>query len=176
MQNAILFKMIDKNSLLWSYLSDGQKGLIETGEFLLTDAKDHQKPISDFSFIVFPIAKAYEGFLKQLFLDMGFITKEQYESDRFRVGRELNPNFAKERPDISVYLKIAKYCKNQELADTLWNAWKRGRNLLFHYFPHNQLKISFEEAQETIDLIITAMEKSFVSCNPTPKRDTVIEA
>ncbi|MBI2029900.1 hypothetical protein HYT02_05780 [Candidatus Gottesmanbacteria bacterium] len=165
--------MINKNSALWSYLSEGQKGLIETGEFLLADAKDHQKPISDFSYIVFPIAKAYEGFLKQLFLDMGFISKEQYESDRFRVGRELNPNFAKERPDISVYLKIVKYCNGQELADNLWNAWKRGRNLLFHYFPHNQLKVTLESAEEAINLIISAMEQSFASCNPSQKYATV---
>jgi len=165
--------MIDKKSTLWSYLSKGQKGLIETGEFLLKDAKEHNKPLSDFSYIVFPFAKSYEGFLKQLFLDMEFITKLDYESNRFRIGRALNPHYAKERPDNSVYLKIGKYCGGDYLANKLWNAWKRGRNLLFHYFPQNLQKIDLNEAGSTINLIISAMEKSFISCAPTKKHDRV---
>lgn len=161
--------MIDKKSILWSYLSEGQRGLIETGVFLLKDAKEHNKPLSDFSYIVFPFAKAYEGFLKQLFLDKKFITQEDYQSTHFRIGKALNPHYAKERPDNSAYLKIVEFCGGKELADMLWNAWKRGRNLLFHYFPHNLRKIDLKEAEEAINLIIDAMEASFSSCAPLKK-------
>ncbi len=152
--------MIDRNSYLWSYISNGQKGLIETGEFLLKDAKEHDKPLSDFSYTVFPFAKAYEGFLKQLFLDMGFIDKQEYESDRFRIGKALNPNFAKERPDESVYLKITNYCKGENLAKQLWDTWKHSRNLLFHYFPHNINAISLSEADRAIMMIVSVMEEA----------------
>lgn len=155
--------MIDRNSYLWNYLSLGQKGLIETGEFLLKDAKEHDKPLSDFSYIVFPFAKAYEGFLKQLFLDMKFIDKHQYESDHFRIGKALNPNFAQERPDESVYLKISNYRGNEDLAKTLWDTWKYARNLLFHYFPHNLKAVLLTEAESDTTMIINAMEKALSS-------------
>lgn len=152
--------LVDRNSFLWSYISNGQKGLIETGEFLLKDAKEHAKPLADFSYIVFPFAKAYEGFLKQLFLDMGFIDKQEYESDRFRIGKALNPNFAKERPAESVYLKLTDYCKGKNLAKKLWDTWKHSRNLLFHYFPHNIKAISLSEAESAIMMVVTAMEEA----------------
>lgn len=158
--------MIDRKSFLWNYLSNGQKGLIETGEFLLGDANKHEKPLSDYSYIVFPFAKAYEGFLKQLFLDKGFIDQNQYQSDHFRIGKALNPNFAKEVPSESVYLKITNFCKSEELSKKLWGAWKRGRNLLFHYFPHNIHAITFLEAQDTINMVISAMDEAIVVCKP----------
>lgn len=158
--------MIDKNSALWIYLPDGQKGLIETGEFLLSDAKTHTKPLTDYSYIVFPFAKAYEGFLKQIFLDKGFITKNEYESDHFRIGKALNPNFAREAPQFSVYLKITNFCGNEEMAKSLWDAWKRGRNLLFHYFPNNLLAISLSEAEEVKGIIINAIEEAFRTLKP----------
>ncbi len=158
-------ELIVRNNILWKYLSNGQKGLIETGEFLLKDAKAHSKPLSDFSYIVFPFAKAYEGFLKQLFLDMGFIDKHTYESDHFRIGKALNPNFAKEAPEHSIYLKITKFTSNEELANSLWFAWKRGRNLLFHYFPHNTKAITLEEANKTALMIVDAMNKAILGCN-----------
>lgn len=161
--------MIEKNSQLWDYLSDGQKGLIETGKFLLSDAKANSKPLSDYSYIVFPFAKAYEGFLKQLFLDMGFISKNDYEGDRFRIGKALNPNFAKEAPQYSVYLKITNLYGNEEIAKKLWDAWKRGRNLLFHYFPHNLLAIDLSYAEEISRLIISVMKESFNKLKPKEK-------
>lgn len=152
--------MIDQKSALWHYLSAPQKDLIKTGEFLLADVNKHPKPVSDYSYLVFPFAKAYEGFLKQLFLDKGFIAQDDYQSDHFRIGKALNPNFAKEVPSQSVYLKIINLCKSEELANNLWNAWKRGRNLLFHYFPHNQLAINLIEAKNAIFLIFKAMNQA----------------
>ena len=62
-------QVIDKQTYLWSYLSDEQRGLILDGEQLLSDSK-HLTSISDYSFLVFPFAKAFEGFLKKLFLNL----------------------------------------------------------------------------------------------------------
>ena len=157
--------VIDRNSSLWQYLTEGQRGLIETGELLLIEAKEHPKTLSDFSYIVFPFAKAYEGFLKQFFLEMKFITKYQYESNHFRVGKALNPHLQKQLRDNSVYLKIINSCGSEKLADILWDGWKRGRNLLFHYFPHNLKAITLDEAEAIINMLIRAMETALISCN-----------
>ena len=75
---------INKKSFFWNYLSSGQKDLMEVGLFLYKDAKENQsRKLGDYSYLVFSFAKAYEGFLKKLFLDMGFISKKEYESNRF---------------------------------------------------------------------------------------------
>lgn len=160
--------MFDRSSFLWQYLSPGQKGLIEEGQFLLEDTKAHPKErITDYSYLVFPFAKAYEGFLKQFFLDLGLINKYQYESDHFRIGKVLNPNLVKQLGKNSLYLGLGVRCGGSELPDELWRAWKRGRNLLFHYFPHNLRAITLIEAEELIQEILHAMEDAINKCRPT---------
>ncbi len=156
---------IDKNSFFWSYLSDGQKGLIEEGMYLLADLRDHPDVnITDFSYLVFPFAKAYEGFLKKIFLDCGFITQQQYESDHFRIGRALNPYLEKSLRLESVYDKIISNCRDKSLADQLWDMWKRGRNLVFHYFPHNLKALTFAEANEIISEMVDIMQRAVTEC------------
>ncbi|KXK09261.1 MAG: hypothetical protein UZ22_OP11002001140 [Microgenomates bacterium OLB23] len=54
---------------LRNYISEGQKDLIDEGLHLLEHAENsHDENLHDYSFVVFPFAKAYEGFLKQVFL------------------------------------------------------------------------------------------------------------
>lgn len=156
---------IDKNSFFWKYLSEGQKGLIEEGLYLLADIKEHPDAnISDYSYLVFPFAKAYEGFLKKLFLDLGFIPQQVYESDRFRIGKALNPHLEKILRHESIYDKIINLCGSRNLADELWDVWKKGRNLVFHYFPHNFRALTFQEAEGIIDRILKIMGKAVIEC------------
>lgn len=166
--------VVNRASYLWSYLSSGQKGLITTGEFLLSDIRNHNKDISDYSFLVFPFAKAYEGFLKQFFLDMSYINRFQYESTHFRIGKVLNPNLVKQLGIRSVYMKISNTDGGEILAQTLWNAWKRGRNLLFHYFPHNLQAITLVEADTAIGLIVSAMNEA-LTVFPQSKDNNVLK-
>lgn len=156
---------IDKTSFFWNYLSVGQKGLIEEGLYLVEDLKIHPDlRITDYSYLVFPFAKAYEGFLKKLFLDLGFIPQQVYESDHFRIGKALNPHLEKFLRHESIYDKIIYKCGNRQLADEMWNVWKRGRNLVFHYFPHNFRALSFSEAENIINEILVVMERTVGEC------------
>lgn len=137
------------------YVSGHQEELIIDVEIILKrlQIKD---PISDFSFLVSPIAKAYEGFLKDFFLKIGIISDEEYESDRFRVGKTLNPSLRYKR--FSVYQKLSDFHeKGEELAETLWDAWKFGRNEIFHYFPNNYKSLSQNEAEDRIGLLLRAI-------------------
>ena len=137
------------------YVSGHQEELIIDVEIILKrlQIKD---PISDFSFLVSPIAKAYEGFLKDFFLKIGIISDEEYESDRFRVGKTLNPSLRYKR--FSVYQKLSDFHeKGEELAETLWDAWKFGRNEIFHYFPNNYKNLSQNEAEDRIGLLLRAI-------------------
>lgn len=156
---------IDKRSFFWNYLSAGQKGLIEEGLYLLEDIKSHPDArITDYSYLVFPFAKAYEGFLKKLFLDLGFIPQQVYDSDRFRIGKALNPHLEKVLRHESIYDKIISVCENSNLAEELWSVWRKGRNLVFHYFPHNELALSLTDAENIINEILTVMDRAVIEC------------
>jgi hypothetical protein len=137
------------------YLSQHQEELLNDTEIVLKrlQIKDN---ISDYSFLVSPIAKSYEGFLKDFFLKIGIISEVEYESDRFRVGKTLNPSLRYKR--FSVFQKLANYHeRGEELAEVLWDAWKFGRNEIFHYFPSNYKSLTKSEAEERIDLLLRAM-------------------
>lgn len=132
---------------------------------LLTDVQTILKKINpedeihDYAFFVAPIAKAYEGFLKDFFLKIGIISDNEYESDRFRVGKTLNPSLRYKR--FSVFQKLIDIHDNgEELAETLWDAWKFGRNEIFHFFPNISQNLSRNEAEDRIDLLLKAMIKA----------------
>ncbi len=155
--------MIDRNSTLWRYLSDPQKELIKQGEFLLADIEAHPNTnLTDYSYAVFPFAKAYEGFLKQLFLDLHFIDRKEYESDHFRIGKVLSPHLARRLGNRSMYARLVQQVGYKDLAEFIWAVWKRGRNRVFHYFPHNLHALSLLEAREVIHEVIAAMEQAVV--------------
>jgi len=151
--------MIDKKSKLANYLPDEQKGLLKDGQKLIDWAKD--KPnISDYSFLVFPFSKCYEGFLKKLFLDLGFIDQEFYYSDKIRIGKILNPHYAQEHPSNSVYKKLGAYLKNFTLPEKMWQIWKKYRNRVFHYFPANLQKLTYNQAKTAAKEILEVMTQA----------------
>ena len=115
--------------------------------------------ISDYSFVVSPISKAYEGYLKSFFLKLHIINQYDYESDRFRVGKTLNPSLRYKR--YSIFQKLADLDDSgEELAEILWNAWKFGRNEIFHYFPNKHQSLSRQDAEDRIYLVLNAIIKS----------------
>ncbi|RJR14893.1 hypothetical protein C4579_03805 [Candidatus Microgenomates bacterium] len=153
--------MLDTKSTAWQYLSKPQQELFSEGYYLVADIKQHVPlhPISDYSFLVFPFAKAYEGFLKKLFFDMGLIKQFEYESDHWRIGKALSPHLQKLLKKRSVYRKLVELTNSADLPELLWRTWKHGRNLVFHYFPHNLSKLSLAEAEA----LITEIEQAVVA-------------
>lgn len=150
-----------RTSEFWLYLSQTQKDLILEGQYLMNDIiKDHVYHFKDYSFLVFPFAKAYEGFLKQLFKDAKLISHLDYISDHLRLGKLMSPNLVVKLGNRSLYSKITER-SSQDLADRIWNIWKIGRNQIFHYFPHNLKAVNFNEAGKIIEEILTTMELSY---------------
>jgi len=80
----------------WGYLEEDIQELLTQSVILIEVvgrwSKDERSRLHDYSFVAFPIAKAYEGFLKKLFYDLGFINEDDYFGKRFRVGKSLNPS------------------------------------------------------------------------------------
>jgi len=154
--------MIAHDSPLWHYLSDQERTLADDGAFLVADSAIHkdQDP-TDYSYLVFPFAKLYEGFLKDVFRDLGVIDQRDYRSNHFRIGKVLSPNLVRRLGIRSAYGLIRdRY--GMDLAELLWRAWKEGRNLVFHYFPLDFRLLSKEQALVCITTLIHAMEACIV--------------
>ena len=149
----------------WGYLEKDLQGLLREATLLIEKVSLWDEKFPDYSFVVFPAAKAYEGFLKRLFLDRGFISEDDYYGKRFRVGKALNPSLERRlRAKESVYDKIVQFCGGKELADKMWNTWKVCRNLLFHWFPKEKNAINFDQSKERVALIIETIDASFDGC------------
>lgn len=161
----------DEYGEFWNYLSPTQKDLILEGNFLMNDVIRHANySFKDYSFLVFPYGKAFEGFLKKIFLDLGYISHLDYISDHFRLGKMMSPHLVERLGERSLYLQMKNH-GGQQLADEVWQMWKVGRNEIFHYFPHNLKMITFQQAEEIIQKIIQTMEsiyqKLYKVKNPT---------
>ncbi len=139
-------------------LSSWQKELVRTSLELFAREERLQSHFSDYSFIVFPIAKAYEGFLKDFFYKLNLLDKSTYNDRHFRIGKAINPDISPSHRDNEwVYNDIAQMC-GPELARQMWNTWLECRNQIFHYFPDNEKKITLEEAAQKITMIADMMD------------------
>jgi hypothetical protein len=151
-----------KNKPWYSYLERDLQELLEESLQLIKDVPTWDSDFHDYSFIVFPSAKAYEGFLKKMFIDLGFITRDDYYGRHFRIGKALNPQLEEKfREKESVYDKIVNFLKDKQLADELWETWKNCRNLIFHWFPDEKNAVSFEEAVDRVEEIIYAIDNAY---------------
>lgn len=149
----------------WNYIEEDLRELLLLAQLLCQKVGNWPERFHDYSFVVFPAAKAYEGFLKKLFLDLGFISEDDYYGKHFRIGKALNPSLEKElRKKEGVYDKIIDFCQGPALAEQLWQTWKEARNLIFHWFPNEKNTITFEEAKDKVSMVIAAMDAAFTEC------------
>ena len=152
----------------WTYIQEDLQELLNQSLLLIqvfADGHHDGNKFHDYSFVVFPAAKAYEGFLKKIFQDLGFISEEDFYGKRFRIGRALNPALESDfRGSESVYDKMVSFCQGRELPDVLWETWKSGRNMLFHWFPNESNALDFIEAKKKVDEILSAMDLAFKEC------------
>ena len=104
----------------WRYMDDPLKDLMRQSKDLidfesLRASDEGGEAYHDYAFAVFPAAKAYEGFLKKVFLDLGLINRAQFAGEHFRIGRSLSPTLPKRYRIGWVYGRLVGYCKGEEL-------------------------------------------------------------
>lgn len=152
--------MLDKNSKLWSFFDVNQKDYLTDSFYLLDHLKTHPVVLNDYSFILFGVAKCFEGFLKKLFLKKGYINQEEFLSTRYRIGKVLNPALEEKFRNESVYDNIREETGNSELVELLWETWKFNRNRIFHYFPNKIDYLTIGECEEKINNTVNVMEET----------------
>jgi hypothetical protein len=148
--------------LPWFSLLDQavQKLLILSLE-LLEREKKLSSNFPDYAFILFPIGKAYEGFLKGFLLRFGLITEKVYLGRKFRIGRALNPDISpNQRDQWWLYDDVSRQC-GDELARKIWNAWILGRNHVFHFFPEEKNTYTLQQVETKINLLLEVFEDAW---------------
>jgi hypothetical protein len=166
--------MYDWETSAWyEYLDHGMQDLVRVAEALLRrEVEEKNHTFHDYSFIVFPMAKAYEGFVKKFVFDLGIITDKQYRGEHFRIGKSLNPDLpVKYRKQDWVVEKLDANCEKIDggyyhgklLSRVMWGEWKNSRNMLFHYFPEHVHFVTLEEAEKRLDRLAQVMETA-MSC------------
>ena len=137
----------------FSQLPTDQQELIELTIVLYEREQKMDSLLTDYSFIIFPIAKAYEGFLKQYLFDLGLISQKTYEGKRFRLGRALNPDIRdNQRDEFWLFDDVSGMC-GEELSRSLWETWLECRNRVFHYFPTKNVKLSLTAVTTHLQLL-----------------------
>lgn len=127
-----------------------QQEMIRTSFGLLVREERLRSAFSDYSFLVFPAAKAYEGFLKKYFYAQGLIPLEVFESKNFRIGRVLNPDIYPDRRDEHwLYDTLVSRC-GREMAAQVWHVWLMHRNQVFHDFPRTRHHLTVTEAKNAV--------------------------
>ena len=150
--------MDSQNHTSWyRYLDFHQQELVNVS-FSLLEKKDALSDIKDFSFMVFPMSKAYEGFLKKVFYDLHLINKETYQGRRFRIGRALNPDIRNHQRDEDWLYDDVELQFGRKVARQLWETWLICRNHVFHYFSNEKQTLSFDEAKQKVNMIVESIQ------------------
>lgn len=145
-----------------------QRAVVSTLD-LLEREKKLQGDFSDYSFILFPIAKAYEGFLKKLLFDLHLIDEHVYFGKKFRIGRALNPDIHQnQRDEWWLYDDLTRFC-GEALARKIWNAWVSCRNHVFHFFPSEHNEFSLQQIESKTLQLIEVFELA-TQCELTQKK------
>ncbi len=114
--------------------------------------------ISDYAFMVFPLGKAYEGFLKLFFYRADIVSKDVYRATHFRIGRSFNPDLPQHlRDELWLYDNVERYC-GVETARSMWQIWLEARNHLFHFFPDERYSLTASEADVLVEKVLKVMD------------------
>lgn len=155
----------------YSFLSEDQQLLVKTAISLYEFVKASGQEFADYSFIVFPMSKAYEGFLKRYLNRTGLLSQEVYEGNRFRIGRALNPDLSDHYQDEDwFYDDIEREC-GKLIGREMWQTWLTCRNRVFHYFPKKDHFLSLDQAYSHLVMLIESMDH-LSSCKESHDRSS----
>ena len=135
----------------WYYLlSENLRPLALESLQLLKFAKEHPDDFDNFDFVTFPLAKAYEVFLKDLLFKLELIDERTYNSKKLSIGRAINPDIRLEQRDQFWFYDDVLACCGEHTAREIWDGWLL-RNRLIHLYPGESPLVSLPEAEEIIN-------------------------
>lgn len=148
----------------FQYLDSDLQRLVRLSIKLYDREEKSTEKLEDYSFVIFPISKAYEGFLKLFLKNTGLISSKAYLGKRFRIGRSLNPDIPeKYRDEYWLFDNLEDKCSNK-VAREIWDTWLTCRNQVFHFFPSKPRVYDLSQSRDKLLKVIESM-KLLVSCS-----------
>ena len=114
--------------------------------------------LSDYSCMVLPLAKAYEGVLKKILVSSGFITEaDLQENPNISINKYFNPV-----GNNAIFKALKDQARDKAIPYIIYSTYQECRNLIFHYDPYrdNRLK-SIGDADFYQRRIDDAIKKAF---------------
>lgn len=149
-----------EETLWYGLLSSHGQRLVRLSSYLYEREVRLHTNLSSYSFVVFPMAKAYEGFLKTYLHEMQILPKAGYEDHKFRIGRAMNPDISERHKDEWwLYDDLERVC-SRDVARGLWDAWIECRNRLFHFYFDDEVPLPLPIAKKKLLQMHVAMEKA----------------
>jgi ribonuclease HIII len=116
---------------VYDFLPSNEREGYISGASVLLWLKTSSRRLSDYSTIVMPFARAYEGFVIQLAMRLGITTEADIEKnvEQMKAGAYLN--------QVKEQIERTDRGRYAGLADTLQSAWRDIRNKVLHSDPLN---------------------------------------
>lgn len=125
------------------FVDEHDKNTLVSGAMLLNAVKKINLPLLDYSTLIMPFARAYEGFLVKVFIHIGLANPAEIERKvkSIQIGRWLE----------TLSGLIEDPIRNGHLVVDLQTAWEGTRHLTIHSDPVRQASIpNFQEAEHEI--------------------------
>jgi hypothetical protein len=137
----------------YQYLGEELRPLALESLTLLQRERQDPGRFPNYDFVVFPLAKAYEPFLKTFLFQLNLIDERTYNSKKFSIGRALNPDVQLGQRDEAWYYDDLARALGEPVAREVWQTWLV-RNRLFHLYPGEVQTTDLETAANMIEQLI----------------------
>lgn len=113
---------------------------------------------NDYSFVVFPFAKAFEGVLKKILVEAGFLKEgELLEDPSLSINKYFNPV-----GNQKILESVKDKTRDKAIPYVIYSTYQECRNQIIHYdsYRDNRVK-SLDEARFYLERIEDAIEKAY---------------
>ncbi len=121
--------------------------------------------VHDYSFIVVPMSKAYEGFLKKILMRYGVVEELKFaEKPDESINKYFNP---KDGTSEKIYIHLRDARRDKAVPHEIFATYQEYRNQLVHYDTHRDTRVSTaDDAKFMIRRIETVILRTYAALNP----------
>lgn len=138
------------------FVGDEIIDLYEDSNFLFSKLKALDR-ISDYSFALLPLVKAYEGILKKILIRIDLVREEDLKvNPHLTVNRFFNAENNKE-----IINKLKDRVRDKTIPMVIFSTYHDCRNRFLHYDPYAANKLTKEDAETSTSRILDSIKKAY---------------
>ncbi len=144
------------------FIGEDLLDLYEDNRSLLQRYSNHHdgtvEEYSDYSFLVLPIAKVYEGTLKKILVDIGVLKESDLtKNPSINVGKYYNPV-----GNNKIFELLKDRSRDKSVPHVIYSTYQECRNQIFHYDQYRDNRLdSYDDAKFYCKRILYAIEKAY---------------